>query len=384
VFKSFFLGGFEGAVGINRRRQWFDGVSLTSHDQSLEQDYALLTSQNIFTVRESLRWPLIDKGGSFDFSTVEALIRAGRRAGITTIYNLFHFGYPLQLNLLSGEFPKRFAEYCYQAARLISSQTDGVCYFTPVNEPSYLAWAAGEVGLFSPHLTHRGSDLKIALVRAAIQGTEAIWAGCPNARIISVDPFCRVIPSTTTKDDDRALAFNTKTVFESWDMIAGLVMPELGGSLRHLDIVGVNYYWNNQWILDEPWAPLPLDDFRRMPVRHIISAVWKRYGREIVLSETSHVGDMRQKWMRELADEVEAIRSLRIPMTGVCWYPVLEMAEWHSPGAWTQMGLWDLDHRGGSLRRVPHKPVLRALHDAQERLEIQDDLAEGFVSCESW
>jgi hypothetical protein len=384
VFKSFFLGGFEGAVGINRRRKWFDGFSLTLHDQFLEEDYALLTSRNIFTVRESLRWPLVDKGGCFDFSTVEALIGAGRRAGITTIYNLLHFGYPLHLNILSDEFPKRFAEYCYQAARLISSQTEGVCYFTPVNEPSYLAWAAGEVGVFSPHLTQRGSDLKIALVRAAIQGTEAIWAGCPNARIISVDPFCRVVPSTAADEDGRAFDFNTRVVFESWDMIAGRVMPELGGSLRHLDIIGINYYWNNQWILDEARTPLPLDDVRRVPVRHIIRTVWNRYGREIVLSETSQVGPMRQQWMRELVDEVEAVRTLQIPMTGICWYPVLEMAEWHSPGEWTQMGLWDLDHGGGSMRRVPYQPVLDALHEAQERLDIRNDFAERSFSCESW
>lgn len=380
MFKSFFLGGFEGAAGLNRRRQWFDGISSTRHDRFLKEDYALLTSNHVFAVRESARWPLIDNGGSFDFSTLQNLVDAGRRAGITTIYNLFHFGYPLHLDPLSEEFQKRFAEYCYRSARLVARRSEGICYFTPVNEPSYFAWAAGEVALFAPHLSQRGSDLKVALVRAAIRGAEAIWSACPTARIVSVDPFCRVVPSLIPSlegtDEARARDFNTRTVFESWDMTAGLVLPELGGSPRHLDIVGINYYWNNQWILDEPCATLPLTDPRRMPIRNIVATVWKRYGREILLSETSQVGDMRQHWMKELLREAVAIRALNIPIAGMCWYPVLEMAEWQTPGLWTPMGLWDLDHKGGSMRRIAHKPVLRALHEAHDRLSEEYSAAE--------
>src|SRR5215204_1903433 len=112
---------------------------------------------------------------SSDSSTLDVLIASGTRAGMTTIYDLFHFGYPDSLDPLSEEFPKRFAEYCFQVAQRVHRSTDGVCYFTPVNEPSYLAWAGGEVGLFSPHRKGAGFDLKVALVRAALRGTEAIW-----------------------------------------------------------------------------------------------------------------------------------------------------------------------------------------------------------------
>ena len=370
MFKGFFLGGFEGAAGRNRQGTWFDGISSTHHDRLMNEDYSLLKTFNISTVRECVRWPLVNRGRTFDFSTLDVLIESGRRAGFTTIYDLFHFGYPDSIDLLSEEFPKRFAEYCFQVARRVHRQTEGECYFTPINEPSYLAWAGGDVGLFPPYLKNTGFDLKVALVRAAICGTEAIWAACPNARIVSVDPFYRVAPDSL---DPHAIAradtFNASVVFQSWDMLAGRFMPELGGSLKHLDIVGINYYWTNQWILDEPWAPLNTQDVRRMPLRYIARTVWKRYGQEILLSETSHVGEMRAQWMKELVSEIEAIRALKIPLLGVCWYPVLEMADWHMPSLWTPMGLWDLDHAGGSMRRTAYKPVLNALRAAQERLE---------------
>jgi hypothetical protein len=370
VFRSFFLGGFEGSMGQNKSRQWFDGVSRTQHDRFLDEDYALLTSNDIYAVRECVRWPLVDTGRDFDFSTLDALIEAGRRAGITTIYDLFHFGYPPSLDLLSKEFPKRFAEYCYRVARRVSSQCEGTCYFTPVNEPSYFAWAGGEVGLFAPHLCRTGQDVKIALIRAAILGIEAMWAASPLARMVSVDPFCRIVPANSGYPEvERAEEFNSKAVFESWDMLAGRLMPELGGSLRHLDIVGVNYYPNNQWIMDETWATLTPDDPRRMPLRHIARTVWNRYGREIIFTETSAVGDERPSWIKEIVSETEAMQALHIPVAGVCWYPVLEMPEWHNSATWTTMGLWDLDHKNGSMRRIPYKPALRALREAQLRLK---------------
>jgi hypothetical protein len=372
VFKSFFLAGFEGAVGYNVRGEWFDGVALSGHDRRLHEDYAMLVAHDIHAVRECVRWPVVDTGRGFDFSTLDSLISAGRRAGLTTIYDLFHFGYPMDLDILSGEFTKRFCEYCSQVARRVRQGTEGPCYFTPVNEPSYFAWAAGEMALFPPYLSGRGDDVKIAIVRAAIEGTNAIWDACPGARIVSVDPFCRVAPNT--QEDDaitRAEDFNSRIVFQSWDMLSGKLLPELGGSPRHLDVVGINYYGRNQWVLDRPEIPLADDDRRRLSLGEIVNLVWNRYGREIILSETSHTGHLRPQWMETIVKEAVGILARGIPFKGVCWYPVLEMAEWHQPEAWIPMGLWDLQREDGSLRRIGYEPVLRALQAGQAELEPQ-------------
>jgi beta-glucosidase/6-phospho-beta-glucosidase/beta-galactosidase len=364
-----FLGGFEGGTGQNKHGDWFDGVALSHHDLHLNEDYARLAANNIFAARECVRWPLVDTEDGYDLSSVDAIIDASRRTDLTILYDLFHFGYPAFLDIRSEEFTKRFAEYCYQVALRVHRGAERVSYFTPVNEPSYFAWAAGEMGLFAPHFKGSGDDIKIAVVRAAIAGTEAIWAACPNARIVSVDPFCHVIPASDLLEDrNRANAFNSTTVFHSWDMLAGLVLPELGGSPRHLDIVGVNYYQNNQWILDRPHHPLARNDSRRLSVRDILETVWRRYDRPMLISETSDGGDLRSTWIQTLANEAEDAILSRIPLLGVCWYPVLEMAEWHTPSQWSRMGLWDLDHENGSMRRIPCRPALRALREAEERL----------------
>jgi hypothetical protein len=143
----------------------------------------------------------------------------------------------------------------------------------------------------------------------------------------------------------------------------------LGGSPQHLDIVGINYYWTNQWEIHCPGVPLPDDDPRRWPLSRLINSVWQRYGQEMLITETSHVDDMRQVWLRELAEE--SVRVLRedIPLRGVCLYPVLGMPEWHTPERWTQMGLWELVSNDGTLIRQPFLPMMNALYEAQQRLE---------------
>jgi hypothetical protein len=372
MFSSFFLAGFESATGYNAHCEWFDQIAATEHDVRAEEDFGLLRSIGVRAAREGVRWSLIDCGGRYDFSSLAPVVEAARRHNVELLYDLFHFGYPAGVDLFSAEFPERFADYAYAAARFISARTEGVCYFTPINEPSYFSWAAGEVGLFAPHARGRGFELKINLARGAIQGIDAIRAACPNARIVNIDPVCRVVAPLDRPDLQRAANdFNRGAVMQAWDMIAGRLLPELGGSPSHLDIIGINYYWTNQWELGRPGAPLDDWDERRLPLREIVRGVCERYdGAEVLITETGHVGEMRAPWMRELADECEAMLGEHLPLRGVCLYPVLGMPEWHARHVWTQMGLWDLQRdEGGSLRRVPYEPLHEALRDARARLE---------------
>ncbi|MFN2596756.1 MAG: glycoside hydrolase [Pyrinomonadaceae bacterium] len=372
MFGSFFLGGFECATGVNARCEWFDQIAATEHDARAADDYGLLRSVGLRAAREGVRWSLIDRGGRYDFSSLARLVSAARGAGVELIYDLFHFGFPRDVDLFSDSFPERFAEYCYAVARFLRDETGGAHYFTPVNEPSYFSWAAGEVGLFAPHARGRGFELKVNLVRAAIQGVNAIRVACPEARVVSVDPVCRVV-APRERPDLRCAAdgFNCGAVVQAWDMLAGKLMPELGGSPAHLDIVGVNYYWTNQWELEGACAPLDEWDERRARLRELVRGVWERYGgAEVLITETSHAGEMRAPWLREVADECEAMLAGGLPLRGVCLYPVLGMPEWHARDVWARMGLWDLQRAAdGRLARVPHEPTLAALREARRRLE---------------
>jgi beta-glucosidase/6-phospho-beta-glucosidase/beta-galactosidase len=382
MFKSFFLAGFEGSTGYNLHHQWIDQVRATQHDLFADEDYARLNELGIRAAREVVRWPLVDQNGRYDFSSLAPFLNAAQRNDVEIIFDLFHFGFPDHIDICSDDFPARFADYCHAVAAYLSENTRGDCFFTPINEPSFFSWAAGEAGLFAPHLTCRGWELKKNLVRAAIEGINAIWAASPAARIINVDPICRVaVPFDRPDLEDEAEAFNRNAVFQSWDMLCGRLMPELGGSTDHLGVIGINYYWTNQWEWGSPGIHLSDDDPRRWPLSRLIRSVWERYGADMLITETAHVGEMRPVWMRELAREAMSALNEGLPLKGVCLYPALEMPEWHKPSEWTRMGLWDLKPCGGKLERVPYEPMIEALREAQNIEQFRPFNATQPTSC---
>ena len=384
MFRSFFLAGFEGSTGYNRHGQWFDQVAATGHDRSVDQDYRDLAALGIHAARETVRWPLVDQGGRYDFSSLEPFARAARENGSEVIWDLFHYGYPQDVDIWGAAFPERFAEYCYAVARYLGREGEAL-YVTPVNEPSFMAYAGGEKGLFAPYGQERGWELKIALMRAAIAGIDAIRLACPEARIVNVDPLCRVATPAGRPDlAEEARDFNERLVFQGWDMLSGRIMPELGGSREHLDIVGINYYWTNQWewripLVDGRIPPLADDDPRRLPLSALVRSVWERYGGEIIITETSHIGDMRGAWLREVAAESETLLQQGVPLRGVCLYPILGMPEWHDPDIWTPMGLWDpVCHRDPCGDRLLCQPMAEALRSARHLDALQARLlADG-------
>jgi hypothetical protein len=117
--------------------------------------------------------------------------------------------------------------------------------------------------------------------------------------------------------------------------------------------------------------PLADDDHRRLPLRHLVRSVWERYGGEIIINETSHIGDKRGPWLREVAREAEALLLEGVPLRGVCLYPILGMPEWHDPYIWTPMGLWDPARSQEPCgTRLICKPMLEALRDVRHINEL--------------
>lgn len=371
MFKSFFSAGFECATGYNAGGEWIDQIVATQHDKHVEDDYRRLRDIGIHTIREGIRWPYVDFRGHYDFSSVTPFVKAAWNHDMEVIWDLFHYGYPEDLDIFGDEFCKRFADYCHAIARFLKQHQDGPYYFTPVNEPSYYSWAGGDMRRFAPHCKGRAGELKIALARACIQGINAIRSVIPEARMVNVDPICRVaMPKDRPDLAPQVERYNHRDVFESWDLICGKVMPELGGSREHLDIVGMNYYWTNQWELGRDEHPLEPDDERLVPFRELVRSVCQRYGGEVLITETGHVNDMRAPWLNYVTEEAEALLEEGLPLRGICLYPILGMPEWHIRHQWTPMGLWDVESRDSRLHRRIHQPMLESLRNAQRRLDL--------------
>jgi hypothetical protein len=400
LFPSFFLAGFECSSQVDRLGRRRDNLARTQHDRKFVEDYENVLSVGIRAVREGVRWDLCDRNGSYDFRSAAPRMKAAERLGLVVSWDLFHFGYPEDLNPLEPLFAARFADFAYAFADYARRHSRPPRFYVPVNEPSFFAWAGGEVGLFAPHLKGRGWELKLAMVKASIAATEAIRAADPKARLLSVDPVIHVVaPSDAPELSDDARLFN-RYQFEAWDIISGRMRTEQQDFSDNLDVVGVNYYLHNQWEHTRG-TPLALDDARRRPFRQILLDVYNRYGRPIVVTETAGRGDLRVIWLSMIVEECIAALEAGVDLQGVCLYPIIDMPtlqdgdQWMGgePGESFQFGLWELVSQDGELLRVPFAPLLASLAYAQdkmkatrralgERPQYTRTIADGFGSTE--
>ena len=374
LFRSFWMAGFESATHITDCSERLDMLAATQHDRFVSEDYGRLLPMAIRTVRDTMRWHLIEqRPGRFDFSSVEPFVEAAHRHGVQIVWDLLHYGTPCGVELYHPDFPRRFAAFADAAARYVRSTSADVPYFTPVNELSFFSWAAGQVGWFYPYARDRGYELKRQLVRAWVGAAHAIRAVDPRSRLVSVEPLIHNVPPLGLADVDGRAAAQRASQWEAWDMIAGLRDPELGGHPDALDVMGVNFYHDNQWEVPGgekiAWHVHPRDP-RWVPFHRLAQEAYERYRRPMFVGETSHVGVGRPEWIREMTDEVCVALRAGVPLEGICLYPIIDRFEGDDPGHWHNSGLWDVvREHDGTLRRVLYEPYAEELARCRQRVE---------------
>lgn len=346
-FRSFFLGGFECATHRRRDGRRIDVLASTEHDRHAASDYAQLTEHGIRSVREGFRWHLIEpRAGRYDFSSVLPLVRAAEATDTQVIWDLMHFGWPDDVDPFGPTFVRRFARYARACATMLAGESDAVPWYVPINEISFLAWGGGDAGWINPYCTGRGFELKVQLCRAAIEAIEAIRDVQPHARIATAEPVINVVALDLDDAGQRAEAEGHRQAqFQAWDMLAGQLWPQLGGDPKYLDMLGVNFYYNNQRVNG---GGLLTDrrDVRYRAFRAMLEEVHARYGRPVFVAETgieaeAHVTgipryemplpaheDARPEWLRYVGAEVRAARAAGVPVEGICLYPVLNHLGW--------------------------------------------------------
>lgn len=312
LFDSFFMAGFECSTQRRRDGRRLDLLAATGHDRLAPQDYRQVAGTGLRTVRDGLRWHLIEAAapGCYDWSSFLPMLHATCASGVQVIWDLCHYGWPEDIVFWDSAFVDRFARFAAAAARIVREETDEIPFYSVINELSYWAWA-GDVAKFHPLAFGGGDDIKRQLVRATIAGIEAVRSVEPRARFVQIDPLIHVIGGS-----------HGEAQFAAWDMLAGQREPALGGGPKYLDIVGVNYYPENQWFQNGP--PIPLGHYRYRPLRELLAEVHRRYDRPILLAETGAEGSARPAWLFYVAGEVHAAKMAGVPIEGICLYPVLD------------------------------------------------------------
>ena len=330
LFKTFYMGGFECANHRRHDRTRIDVIATTGHDLFAQEDYSLLADAKIRTVRDGLRWHLIEKAPfTYDWSSFLPMLEAAIATDTQVIWDLCHWGIPTDIDLLSSEFPARFAAFAKEAAALIlkanlDAGNTAPQFYCPINEISFWSWVGGDEAHFDPFYEGRGPELKRQLVKASIEATRAVRSVDPSARFIQAEPIIHISPDQ--EDNAVQAAVHTASQYEAWDMLAGMSAPELGGAEDTLDLLGVNYYWNNQWVHEGDRTPPGHP--RHRPLHRMLEQVWKRYSRPLLVTETGAELGSDVGWLGYVSSEVRQAQRLGVPVLGICIYPVMDYPGW--------------------------------------------------------
>jgi hypothetical protein len=325
-FDSFFQAGFE--CSSHRRR---DGVRLdliraTGHDRHVVRDYRLCAEVGFRTIRDGLRWHLIEKSpGQYDWSSWLPMLEASEHAGLQVIWDLFHYGSPDHLDQAAEDFPQRFTEFAIAALELqqsISRRPPLVC---PLNEINFLSWAVDD-GYFPRVGPDERGWFKNQLVRTAIAVARATKERWPNATIIWAEPLIHIAPHDLRRGTVRDAQKNLQGMYEAYDWITGASRPELGGDRSLVDVVGWNFYPHNQWYYKGPTIPMGHHEYR--PLADMLVEMAERYGKPLMLSETGAEGTGKPSWLHYVCNELREAMRRGVDMRGICWYPITAYPGW--------------------------------------------------------
>ena len=374
-FESFWMAGFECTDKLNCFGDRVDFLTITGHLDKIDEDYRNISLIDFKTVREGIRWSVVETSPyQYNWSGVEKILKAAKRHNIQVLWDICHFGFPTDITPMHPTFTKRFAALCRAFVKFYRTiNPDETLIVTPFNEVSFLAWLGGEVGGTSPFCIHYGIEVKYRIMRAFIEGVEAIKQEDANNRIMLTEPLVNMVPPLNPSAEQIAFAAKcNESQFEVFEILSGRMYPELRGKPEYVDIIGCNFYYNNQWQAGTndflPWAN-EAGDTRWKPLSALLKGLYDRYQRPIVLSETSHPEEHRPEWTNFVSHECKRAIEMGVPLWGICWYPIIDRPDWDHLDQWHRSGIWDINNSDGMLTRSIHQPTAEAIREAQQLLK---------------
>ncbi len=326
MFGSFFQAGFE--CSSHRRR---DGVRLdliraTGHDRHVLQDYRLCRKFGFGTIRDGLRWHLIEESpGKYDWSSWLPALEAAESTGLQVIWDLFHYGSPDCVDQASPDFPDRFTEFALAAIDVQQSLSNRPPLICPLNEINFLSWAVDDEYFPRVGPKERGW-FKRQLVRTAILASRSIKRRWPDATIVWAEPLIHIAPHDRRRRTVRAAEQNLQGMYEAYDWIMGIAEPDFGGDPSLVDVIGLNFYPHNQWYYKGPTVPMGHHEYR--PLADMLIEMAERYKKPIFLSETGAEGSGKPSWLHYVCNEVRSAMDRGAAMEGICWYPITAYPGW--------------------------------------------------------
>lgn len=297
-----------------------DALEQSGHARWAKLDLLLLRSLGIRTVRESLRWHLVEQSaGLFDWSSARGQIDGALAADAEVIWDICHWGVPDGLDIMSPEWPGRLARFAGAAARMLRREGVRIGGWVPVNEMAFWAWAGGQTGGFAPFLREQGDALKRQLVEAHLAVVAALREAGAMEPVLVCEPLIWLVEDPEDPLSRQYVAQHMAASFTAIDMI-------LARDPTAISLLGWNFYPHNQWRMDGVKVRVGEPGYR--PLRALLQDMAQRYQLPMAITETGAEEPDGVVWTDYASQEIAAARRQGAPLLGVCIYPVMDYSGW--------------------------------------------------------
>lgn len=318
--------------------------------------------------------------GRHDWDFADATFGELYRRDIIPIVDLCHFGVPDFIgDFQNPDFPQLFADY----AGAFAQRFPWVQLFTPVNEMYICALFSARHGWWNEQLTSdRGFVTALKhVVQANILAMHAILRVRPDALFIqseSTEYFHAESPAAIgpaeIRNAERFLSLDLNygrrvdSGMYEYLMDNGMTRGEYhfflaNSPLRHHCIMGNDYYWTNEHLVDPQGGTRESGEVFGYAV--LTRQYHDRYGLPVMHTETNFRDDAEgdaERWLWKQWANVLRVRNDGVPVVGFTWYSLTDQVDWGSAlreakGIVDKVGLYDLDRNIRPVGRAYRKLV---------------------------
>lgn len=331
------------------------GIACDSYNR-YKEDFDLAKKLNNNAIRISIEWARIEpEEGVFsekEFKHYKEVLLYAKKLKLKTFVTLHHFTNPIWffneggwLNLKSPFYFKRYAKEC---AIMLGDVVD---MFITINEPQVYSTMAYTTGIWTPNKSNPILSLVVIInfIRSHIEAYNAIKSKRKSYQVGIVENIAHNQSDSNIIDKLAASIL----YFVNCDLFIWILR-------RHLDFIGVNYYFTNNvkrlkrknpnnLVSDLGWWIHP------QGLENVLLRL-RKFGLSIYVTENG-IADSKDLKRKEFVKDMlischNAIKQ-GVMLKGYFYWSLIDNFEWHH-GFWPRFGLIEID-RNDNLKRRPRK-----------------------------
>jgi beta-glucosidase len=332
---------------------------VAEHKKYFKQDFELLKSLNLNTLRFSIEWSRIEPTeGEFNKTALryyKTYFNELKRQGITPVVTLWHWTAPKWFANKGGFLKRGNIKYFERFVEVVTKAFgNDFTYVTILNEPLVYASLSYKEGKWPPQNENVFKSIKVVfnLITAHKKAAKVLLKFRQDYKIgiaHNCPDFYSGDGKLTTRLNIKFLKFINNFYF-------------LDRTKKYLDFIGINYYFAERHFgfgfhgtnpdkhrNDLGWSMEPAR------ISNVVNDIWCRYKLPVMITENG-VADSTDKyrkwWIGETLKELIKLKKKGVGLIGYIHWSLLDNFEW-AEGHWPKFGLIAVDRKTGARRVRP-------------------------------